>query len=227
MSRRLRHPLRWTLAILAVVLVLGVVVPYVYINFIARKAPPSLAASTNAVAPATGTLAGGWVAAQGSEAGYRVQEVLNGQSATAVGRTTAVTGKVTLTSTKVTQAKVTVDLTTVTSDEPRRDGQFQGRIMQTSQYPTATFTLTGPIDLGPLATTAGSRSVKAEGTLALHGATRKVTVPLTVVRSGATLTVSGQIPVAFADYGIDNPSFGFVKTQDDGVIEILMHLTKA
>jgi polyisoprenoid-binding protein YceI len=228
MSHRPRHLLRWTLGAIAIAAVLAVGGPYVYINLVAEKAPAALAAATStAVVPVTGTVAGTWQAGQGSEAGYRVDEVLNGQNATAVGRTTAVTGNLTATSTKVTQAKVTVDLTKVTSDQSRRDDQFQGRIMDTSQYPTASFTLTDPIDLGRLATAAGTRTVEAHGALAMHGATKNVTVKLTVVRSGATLSASGQVPVTFADYGIDNPSFGFVSTEDHGTIEILLHLTKA
>jgi polyisoprenoid-binding protein YceI len=172
-------------------------------------------------------VAGSWQVTQDSQAGYRVGEVLNGQSTTAVGRTTDVTGGLTATPTKVTEAKFTVDLTKVTSDQARRDGQFQGRIMQTSQFPTATFTLADPVDLAKLATAAGTSTVNVQGTLALHGTTKDVTTPLTVVRSGATLTISGQVPVVFADYGIDNPSFGVVKTEDHGTIEILLHLTKA
>lgn len=223
-----RLPLRWLLGAAALIVALAVGVPYIYINFVEGKAPAALALSTStAVRPANGNLAGDWEASAGSTAGYRVREVLNGQSTTAVGRTTAVTGALTATPTQVTKAKVTVDLTKVASDQTRRDAQFQDRIMQTSQYPTATFTLTDPIDLGKLATAAGKRTVNARGALALHGINKNVTVQLTVVRSGAALTVSGQVPVVFADYGIDNPSFGFVRTEDAGTIEILVHLTKA
>jgi polyisoprenoid-binding protein YceI len=212
----------------AVVIALAVGGPYVFIHFIEGQAPAALAETrSTAVQPATGTVAGRWQVAQGSEAGYRVDEVLNGQSNTAVGRTTAVTGSVTATPTTVTEAKFTVDLTKVASDQARRDAQFQDRIMQTSQFPTASFTLADPVDLAKLATAAGTRTVDVQGTLALHGTTKDVTTPLTVVRSGATLTISGQVPVVFADYGIDNPSFGFVRTEDQGTIEVLLHLTKA
>ena len=38
----------------------------------------------------------------------------------------------------------------MTSDEQRRDSQFQGRIMDTATYPTATFELTEPITLDSL-----------------------------------------------------------------------------
>jgi polyisoprenoid-binding protein YceI len=227
---RPRHPLRWTLGAAAVVVALAVAVPYVYIHFVEGNPPAALAASTSkslAVKPATGSVAGNWRVTQGSQAGYRVKEVLNGQSNIAVGRTTAVIGAITATPTQVTKATITVDLTKVASDQSMRDGQFQGRIMATSQYPTATFTLAKPIDLAKLATAAGTRTVDAHGTLTLHGTTRNVTVSLTCVRSGATLTVSGQVPVLFAEYGIDNPSFGFAQTEDHGAIEVLLHLTKA
>ena len=230
MRLRPRHPFRWILGAAAVVVALAVVGPYVYIHFVEGPAPAALAASTStsaAVKPATGSVAGNWQLTQSSQAGYRVNEVLNGQSNTAVGRTSAVTGGLTATPTQVTKATITVDLTKVASDQSMRDGQFQGRIMQTSQYPTATFTLATPIDLAELATAAGTRTVDAHGALALHGTTKEVTVSLTVVRSGATLTVSGQVPVVFADYGINNPSFGFAQTQDHGTIEVLLHFTKA
>jgi polyisoprenoid-binding protein YceI len=224
-----RHPLRWILGGAAVVVALGVAGPYVYIHFVEGTPPAALTATTSTspvVKPATGNVAGNWQVTQGSEAGYRVNEVLNGQGNVAVGRTTAVTGGLTATPTQVTKATITVDLTKVASDQSMRDGQFQGSIMQTSQYPTATFTLANSIDLATLATTAGTRTVDLRGTLALHGKTKDVTVSLTVVRSGATLTVSGQVPVVFADYGIERPSFGFVQTDDHGTIEVLLHFTK-
>ena len=230
MRLRPRHLVRWILGALAVLVVLAVGGPYVYIHFIEGPAPAVLSASTStsaAARPATGSVAGSWQVAPGSQAGYRVHEVLNGQSTTAVGRTTAVTGGFTATATQVTKSTITVDLNKVASDQSMRDGQFEGRIMQTAQFPTATFTLASPINLGGLATAAGTRTVDAQGTLTLHGTTKQATASLTVLRSGATFTVSGQIPVVFADYGIDNPSFGFVQTQNHGVIEVLLHLTKA
>ena len=228
MRDRPRHFVRWIVGAVALVAALAFGGPYVYIHFVEGKAPAALAASVStAVQPATGSVAGNWQVTGGSEAGYRVDEVLNGQSNTAVGRTAAVTGGLTATPTQVTKAQFTVDLTKVASDQARRDAQFQDRIMQTSQFPTASFTLVDPIKLAQLATAAGARTVDAHGTLALHGTTKDVTVPLTVVRSGATFTVSGQVPVVFADYRIDNPSFGFVRTEDQGTIEVLLHLTKA
>src|SRR5439155_14470691 len=99
---------------------------------------------------ASGTVDGTWTIASGSQVGYRVAEVLFGQSHTAVGRTSAITGTVTIAGTTVRSATFTVDMTTVASDQNRRDRQFQGRIMETSTFTTATFKLTQPIVLGSL-----------------------------------------------------------------------------
>src|SRR5947208_15495152 len=129
---------------------------YVYIHFIEDDAPDkfSLTSDDSTSTTASGASSsstgvdGTWTASSGSEAGYRVKEVLFGQDNTAVGRTTSVTGTVTIEGTKATAAKITVDLTKVTSDQSRRDAQFQGRVMDTATYPTATFELTEPVDFG-------------------------------------------------------------------------------
>ena len=53
-----------------------------------------------------------------------------------------------------------------------------------------------------------------------------MTFPVQAQRSGDTFEVAGQIPVTFADYGISNPSFGFVTTEDHGVLEFRLAFTR-
>src|ERR1700730_1000982 len=85
----------------------------------------------------------------GSFVGYRVQEQLASIGAnTAVGRTPKVSGSLTIAGTRVTAATITADLTGLRSDDQRRDGQLDHKGIETSTFPTATFTLTSPIDLG-------------------------------------------------------------------------------
>jgi polyisoprenoid-binding protein YceI len=167
------------------------------------------------------------VAASGSQAGYRVKEVLFGQSTEAVGRTSNVDGALTISGTTVESAAISIDLASVASDESRRDGQFRGRIMNVSQYPTATFTLKSPIDLGTLPADGATVTVPATGELTLHGTKKTVTVDVTAKRSGGTISVNGTIPVVFADYGIPNPSFGPASVEDHGEIEFLVTFTKS
>ena len=146
------------------------------------SAPLSLSSESSTSVPSraaaspttTAAVDGVWHVTSGSQAGYRVQETLFGQSHTAVGRTHAVTGSLTISATSVTTAQLSVDLTKVTSDESLHDEQFQGRIMDTAMYPTATFALTQPIDLGSVPAEGVEITEQATGTLSMHGVTRAV-----------------------------------------------------
>lgn len=230
----MRKRLVWIVA--AVVVGLAVVVTagtYAYIHFVEGDAPPPLSlddpptsAGTSGAgtgdAVSSGPIAGTWVPAAGSQAGYRVKEVLFGQSAEAVGRTDKATGKMTIDATTVTAVDLGVDMTAVKSDQDRRDNQFRGRIMETSKYPTATFHLTEPIPLASVPTDATPVDVEATGDLTLHGVTRTVQVNLSARRNGENIEVSGSIPITFADYSIPNPSFGPARTEDHGLLEVLV-----
>jgi hypothetical protein len=51
----------------------------------------------------------------------------------------------------------------------------------------------------------------------MHGVTNTATVPVTAVRNGAGIDVSGTVPVTFADYGIETPNVAnFVTVQPTG-----------
>ena len=223
--------------------------PFIYIHFFNSTpaalslSPGNSASTSSSAAPASstatantaasGAVAGTWTVGTGSVVGYRVNEVLLGQNATAVGRTTSDTGHLTISGSTATAASFSVPMDTIHSDKSQRDAQFDGRIMDVAQYPTGTFTLTSPIDLGPLPAAGAIKSYPAHGQLTLHGTTRAVTFTLTAERSvaksgGAAIEVAGDIPVLFSDYRIQNPSFsGFVTTQDHGLLEFLLVFTKA
>jgi polyisoprenoid-binding protein YceI len=218
--------------IVILLVVLAVAAPagaWVYINVISDDAPDKLSltdatGTTAAGSAATGDLSGTWKPTSASQVGYRVNEVLFGQRKAAVGRTNKVTGTMTISGTTVTAADLTVDMTTVTSDEDRRDNQFNGRIMNTSQFPTAAFKLTSPITLS---STTGPVTVPATGMLTLRGTTKPVTVELKAQRQGAGIAVNGSIPIVWDEWSIPNPSFGPASTEDHGELELLVVFAKA
>src|SRR5207249_248505 len=72
--------------------------------------------TTTAAGASASGLAGTWTATSDSQVGYRVKEVLFGQSTEAVGRTNSVTGQLAVDGSGVKTAAFTVDLTTVASD---------------------------------------------------------------------------------------------------------------
>jgi polyisoprenoid-binding protein YceI len=228
---------RWLAIGAVVVVVLAVGGPFLYIHVVEGDAPkplevtsspPGAQASGSPGAQASGSpgsaagIDGTWKAASGSQAGYRVNEVLFGQSSVAVGRTSQVSGQLTIRGTTVSAADLTVDLSSVQSDRAQRDNQFRGRIMDTASFPTASFKLASPIQLGSVPAQGATVSGKATGQLSLRGTTRTVTADLTARRSGGSIQVSGQIPITFSDWGIPNPSFGPVTTEDHGTIEYLV-----
>jgi polyisoprenoid-binding protein YceI len=230
---------RWLWLVIGVPIALVVLVvggTFVYIHFIEGDPPPRLAFSSDppsassdsssSAAPLVGAVDGAWNATNASVVGYRVKEVLFGQDNEAAGRTNAVTGALTIAGTTVDTAKFTVDMTKVTSDSGQRDGQFRGRIMETSQFPTSTFELTQPIQLPSIPANLQEISATATGKLSLHGVTKDVTVDLKARLNGSNLEVNGTIPITFADYNISNPSGGPAQVGNNGEIEFLLVFQK-
>lgn len=231
---------KWFVAVPVAAAVLVSAATFVYLRFVRSDPPerlslnaagPATTAATAATSATAGTSASGmdgtWTVTTGSQAGYRVKEVLFGQSGTAVGRTSDVSGTFVIEGTVVTKGEFTVDMTTVRSDESRRDDQFNGRIMDVSQYPTSTFTLTAPIDLGSLPADGQQVSTKATGRLTLRGTTKDVTIDLEARRNGPNIEVASTIPIDFDEWGIPNPSYGAAEAEDHGEIELLLVFARA
>jgi len=242
-ARRLGRLGRWLIGGLVALVVLVVGGTWLYIHVIEGPAPAPLGLRSGSAAssPTTGSgavraaaagsatsVAGDWRVTTGSVVGYRVDEVLAGQSNVAVGRTSDISGTMTVNGTTVSAASFTVQMATVHSDQSERDAQFDGRIMDTATYPTGTLALASPIALGALPADGVIGSYRAIANLTLHGHTRSVTFSLEAERTSAGIEVSGSIPIVFADWGIANPSFGsFVTTQDHGLLEFLVKFSKA
>ncbi len=84
----------------------------------------------------------------GTYVGFRIDEELSGLgSTTAVGRTPTVSGTVTIDASTVTAATIEADMTAITTNENRRDDNVQSAL-DTAAYPSATFVLTEPLELG-------------------------------------------------------------------------------
>jgi polyisoprenoid-binding protein YceI len=228
-----RRKLWLLIGIPVVLVVLALGGTWFYFNVIEGKAPAPLSFSARDKATATstgpasvtpGSLTGVWRPTPASRVNYRIQERAFGQSNTAVGGTNAVTGQLELSETQVTSASFSADMTKVTSDQSRRDAQFQGRIMNTATFPEATFKLTSPIRFETIPADRQETTYQATGDLTLHGTTRQVAFPLKARRNGDNVEINGSIPITFADYNIPNPSFGPISTEDHGQLEFLLVL---
>jgi polyisoprenoid-binding protein YceI len=221
MTRRRWWILGGVLGLLVVGLVAG---PLIYAA-LEKDAPP---AATVQAQPEDATLSvdtdGTWTIGPHSAAGYRVDEVLNGANNTVAGTTDQVTGSVVVAGNRLTTAEVTVQVADVATDNGRRDAYFRGSVMHVDEHPTAVFRVTEPADLPQL--TGTPVTVPVTGELTVAGVTRPVQVQLAAVRTPDGVDVSGSIPVTFSDYGIQAPNLVFVRVEDAGSVEFLLHLAK-
>ena len=221
MGRRAR------IVVLAVVVVAVVLVAggYAVLALTGDDAPPPpRLQGTPAQEGAAPAGAGRWhpVAPAGSFVGYRVDERYLGVGVrTAVGRTSAVTGSVTVDGDRVERADLRADMTTVHSDQARRDDSLRSRAIETDRYPSARFTLAGPVAIG-------ARPRQAKGTLTLHGRRAAIAVTVRGQRlSGDRLELVGSAPIRFASFAIEPPSVaGLVTVSDHGVLEFRLVLAQ-
>ncbi|MYE67082.1 MAG: YceI family protein [Acidimicrobiia bacterium] len=162
-----------------------------------------------------------------SWAGYRVGEELSGIGTTdAVGRTQAVSGSLEIAGTTVTAAEVEVDLTTVVSDRPQRDGLVR-RSLDTEQFPFARFELVEPVTFESLPAAGESVTATVVGAFEIHGASRPVELSLEATWIEGVVIVGGTFEIRFEDYGIVPPRAPVVLSVEDvGTIELLLNFTR-
>jgi len=159
---------------------------------------------------------------EGSEARYRVREQLARLSfpSDAVGATKAISGQIvvnpdgTILSEK---SKIVVDLTTLRSDENRRDNYIKNNTLQTSRFPTAEFVPREIRGLSSPLPASGEGTFQLIGDLTLHGVTRPVTWEVTARLDGQTLTGSATTSFTFADFNLTVPQVFVVLSVDETI----------
>ena len=237
----MKRSTKWLLGVVAAALVLFVVAPWVYINVIRDDAPERLTLQATVTTVLESSIAttdvesgsdepldpsGEWVIDGESVVGYRVDEILFGQNVTAVGRTSSVAGSIVIDGDAVTDGGFTVDMATITSDSSRRDGQVNGRILQTATYPQATFSLSAPITLPLTAFEGQPVRLDATGALTLLDVTREVTFPIDVQLVDGSVNIVGTITIVFDEWNIPDPSTGGIAVEPEGELEFSLVLTK-
>ena len=122
----------------------------------------------------------------------------------------------------------TVDLRALKSDESMRDNRVQ-QALQTTQFPTATFTVTKLTGFpAQLPASGDGAAFTMTGTLEVHGVKKEVTWNVTALRSGATFSALAKLSLKYADFNISPPNIGgFVSVEDTLSLEIQVVATAA
>jgi polyisoprenoid-binding protein YceI len=172
------------------------------------------------------------VASTGNEARYRVREQLlhHDLPNDAVGRTSSITGAIALSDGGVfdtAASKLTIDVTTLKSDQERRDGYVQRRLLETEQYPTVVFVpsaLSGAtLPLPPN----GQESFDLTGLLTVHGVTRPTVWHIKAQSNGTDVTGTGSTRFTFGDMSLQQPHVPVVLSVADTItLEYDFHLVR-
>ena len=197
--------------------------------------PAEVALEESAEAPrGDASYDGAWTVEPGTGAedetfsGYRIEEEFAGVGAnTAVGRTGDVQGTLDIDGSRIVGADITVDMTTLQSDQKRRDDALRTRGLQTDEFPTATFSLAKPITIASEPKSGEKIEAEATGALMLHGVTRTITIPIEGRRAGDRITVISSFEVNLDDYKIERPTTArVVSIAGTGKVELQLHFVK-
>jgi len=197
----------------------------------ATASPADLPAPTEVASPETSGQLRLVLAAEGNEARYRVQEQLANVSlpSDAVGVTSAVTGQLVVNADGTLvrdESKFVVDLTTLKSDQSRRDNFIKNNTLETRQYPTAEFAPTEAPGLPSPLPTSGSVTFQLVGDLTVHGVTHPTTWEVTAqIVDGPALAGSATTSFTFADFGMTAPRVSVVLSVEETIkLELDFHL---
>ena len=164
-----------------------------------------------------------------SEADYYVGETLAsiGVPSKANGKTSDITGTFYLSAAgdaldSSLTSSFTVDLTTLDSDEDRRDKRVQDAL-ETGQFPAATFTAESISGLTTPITDGEKVEFQLTGTLDLHGVQRQVIWDVEATRQQNVISAIATLDFNFSDYDITAPTIGgFVSVQDHGQLQAVI-----
>jgi polyisoprenoid-binding protein YceI len=166
--------------------------------------------------------------ATSSFVGFRIEEELASVGATtAVGRTPVVGGSFVMSGATVTETVIEADMTGIVTNASRRDQAVQ-RALDTGTFPTATFTLESPIDLGAIPEEGEPVSTTAVGELTIKDVTQPIEILLEAQRVGDLIVVVGSVDITFEDWGIEVPTAPVVASvEDHGILELQLFFARS
>jgi polyisoprenoid-binding protein YceI len=126
-------------------------------------------------------------------------------------------------------SKLTADLTTLRSDQSRRDDFIKSDTLETRRFPTAEFVPTKATGLTLPLPASGDMKFTLAGKITMHGIGKDVTFAVTARREGTKLTATATAEPSwkFADFGMTVPRVASVLSIEDDIrVEIALVATE-
>lgn len=157
-------------------------------------------------------------------ANYRVKEQLARLPSPieAVGYTESITGGIYIDSqgNASDNSIINIDLSTLKSDESRRDNYLRGSSLETDKFPQATFEIIDieGLDLSSLTTLQKKDfQIQMIGDLSIHGVTKRKSWTIDATYEMGKLKGKGSIAFPFSDFDMDIPQLFFIISVEDKI----------
>ncbi len=159
---------------------------------------------------------------EGSQASYAVREQLARQSLPndAIGTTSGVTGTFVFGPDgefDSVNSILIVDLTTLRSDESRRDGYVRTNTLQTRRFPTAEFVPTGIEGLPWPLPAQGQADFQLIGETTIHGVVKPLTWDVTATFSESQVVGTASVTFTFDTFNMNKPRLSFILSVEDDI----------
>ena len=103
--------------------------------------------------------------------------------------------------------EIVVDATSGESGNHDRDADMHNKVLESKRYSEITFVPRRV--MGSLAEQ-GKSNLQVQGVFKIHGAEHDFTLPMTIEKTGDTLTASSSFVIPYQDWGMKNPSKTFL-----------------
>ena len=169
--------------------------------------------------------------ASGSKAEYRVREQLARFNFPndAVGVTESVTGAIVVNAdgSFAPESKLTVDMRSLKTDEPKRDGFVRQNTLEIDRYPNAEFVPRRHKGMPMPLPASGSATFQLIGDMTLHGVTSEQAWDVAAAFAADAVTAKAAARFNFAKYKITIPRvFGLLSVDDDIRLELSVRMRR-
>ncbi len=113
---------------------------------------------------------------------------------------------------------VLVDVKSGQSGNSTRDRKMHKEILQSEQYPDATFT---PTKMSGPFSPQGSSEIQVDGTFRIHGRDHPITLVIPLQISGSSANFKTQLVIPYVQWGMKNPSTFVLRVSDKVDLEIV------
>ena len=112
---------------------------------------------------------------------------------------------------------VVVDVKSGQSGNSSRDRKMHNDILQSEQYPDATFT---PTKMSGAFSPQGSSEIQVDGTFRIHGSDHPITLAIPLQVSGSTANFNTQLVLPYVKWGMKNPSTFVLRVSDKVTLDV-------